>query len=305
MPWRTRISEACAVSMDLGGTEQMADGTGEPDWESDDVEDDSGAVIAAVGRQIKLWRQEAGLRQAEFGEAIGYCENQVYKVEAGKRIPKPEFLDRADEVLHAGGKIAAMKQDVLEARYPKKVRDLVKLERVAVELGSYSNHNLVGLLQTEEYARALFRMRRPLFTEEVVERNVAARLARQTILDPAVTIPVFSFVQEEVTLRRPLGGKMVRRRQLERLLEIGQLRNVEIQVVPTDLEDHAGMGGEIQLLKLRNGTTLGYLDAQRYRRRISDPAEVQSLEMQYGIIRAQALTPRESLTFIEKMLGEP
>ncbi|MFE3830141.1 helix-turn-helix domain-containing protein [Streptomyces sp. NPDC059092] len=291
------------MSMDLSGADR-ATSTDDSGWEPEDAADDSGAVIAAVGRQIKLWRQGAGLRQAEFGAAIGYCENQVYKVEAGKRIPKPEFLERADEVLDAGGKIAAMKQDVVEARYPKRVRDLAKLEGETVELGAYSNHNLFGLLQTEEYARALFRMRRPLFKDEVIERLVAARLARQKILTPAVPVPVFSFVQEEVTLRRPLGGKMVHRRQLEHLLLMGQLRNVEIQVMPTELEDHAGMGGEIQLLKLGSGATLGYLEAQRYRRLISDPVEVQSLEIQYGIIRAQALTPRESLTFIENLLGE-
>ncbi|MFJ2648693.1 helix-turn-helix domain-containing protein [Streptomyces sp. NPDC087420] len=279
------------------------DGTDEPDWEPD-LEDDSSAVIEAVGRQIKLWRTGVGMSRAEFGAAIGYGEAQVYKVESGQRIPKPEFLDRADEVLRAEGKVAAMKDDVAQARYPKKVRDLARLERDTVELGVYANHNIFGLLQTEDYARALFRMRRPVFSDEVVERNVAARLARQAILDPASTVPVFTFVQEEVTLRRPLGGRLVQRGQLERLLEIGQLRNVEIQVMPTDLDDHAGMGGEIQLLKPRSGETLGYLEAQRYRRLISDPAEVRFLEMQYGIIRSQALTPRQSLTFIEKLLGE-
>lgn len=92
--------------------DNAADG---PDWEFD-IEDDSGAVIATVGRQIRLWREAAGLRAKELGDAIDYGENQVYKVEGGKRIPKPEFLDRVDKVLGAGGKIAAMKQDVAEAR---------------------------------------------------------------------------------------------------------------------------------------------------------------------------------------------
>jgi len=227
----------------------------------------------------------------------------VSAVERTKRLPHPEFLEKADQVLGAGGKLAAMKEDVAEARYPKKVRDLAKLEAEAVELGAYGNHNMHGLLQTEEYTRALFEMRRPAYNTDDIERNVAARLARQKIFErqPA---PLLTFVQEEVTLRRPLGGRMVLRRQLERLLEVGQLRHVEIQVMPTDREDHAGMGGQLQLLKLKEGSAVGHWEGQLSSRVISDPKEVQILEMRYGIIRAQALTPRESLAFIEKLLGE-
>ncbi|ATW48925.1 helix-turn-helix domain-containing protein [Streptomyces peucetius] len=274
----------------------------EPDRDVD-LEDDSGAVIAAVGRQIRLWREAAGMRAAELGAAIGYGENQVYKVETGKRIPKPEFLDKVDEVLGAGGKLAAMKKDVAEARYPKKVRDLARLEAEAVELGAYGNHNMHGLLQTEEYARALYEMRRPSFSRDQVDRYVAGRMARQEILQrqPLTTL---TFVQEEVTIKRPLGGRAVARRQLEHLLGIGQLRNVEIQVMPTDREDHAGMGGQLQLLKFDDGTAVAHWEGQLSNRLTSDPKEVRIIELRYGIIRAQALTPRESLAFIEKALGE-
>ncbi|WP_037840682.1 helix-turn-helix domain-containing protein [Streptomyces sp. NRRL WC-3549] len=277
-------------------------GADEPDRDID-PEDDSGAVISAVGRQIRLWREFAGLRASELGAAIGYGENQVYKVEAGKRIPKPEFLEKADEVLGAGGKLAAMKADLAEARYPKKVRDLAKLEADAVELGAYGNHNMHGLLQTEEYARALYEMRRPSFTPEQIERYVEARMARQEIF-ARHPLTMLTFVLEEVTIRRPLGGRAVARRQLERLLETGNLRNVEIQVMPTGCEDHAGMGGQLQLLKFEDGTAVGHWEGQLYNRLISDPKEIRIVELRYGILRAQALTPRESLAFVEKVLGE-
>ncbi|MFE0374147.1 helix-turn-helix domain-containing protein [Streptomyces inhibens] len=278
------------------------DGADEAGWDVD-PEDETQAVVETVGRQLKLWREAAGLRPAEFGAAIGYGDNLIYKIERGARIPRPEFLDKADEVLGAAGKIAAMKKDVEQARYPKKVRDLAKLEAEAVELGAYGNHNVHGLLQTEEYARALYDVRRPALTEDDLERHVAARMARQRIFDrrPLTTL---TFVQEEVTLRRPIGGRMVLRRQLERILEIGQLRHVEIQVMPTELEDHAGMSGQVQLLKLKDGSTMGYSEAQLTSRVVSQPKEVQVLELRYGIIRSQALTPRESLAFIEKLRGE-
>ncbi|WP_405805406.1 helix-turn-helix domain-containing protein [Streptomyces sp. NBC_01187] len=266
-------------------------------------EDDSGAVMRAVGRMIKVWREGADLKQAELGARIGYGEEMVSAVERGRRVPKPEFLDNADEVLGAEGKISAMKEEVAGARYPKKVRDLAKLEADAVELGAYGNHNMHGLLQTEEYARALFDMRRPAYSEDEIDRQVAARMARQSIFErrPA---PMLTFVQEEVTLRRPLGGRMVLRRQLEHLLELGRLRHVGIQVMPTSCEEHTGMGGQLQLLKLKKGSTVGHWEAQLSSRLVSTPKEVQILEMRYGMIRAQAFTPRESLAFIEKVLGE-
>ncbi|UNZ17809.1 helix-turn-helix transcriptional regulator [Streptomyces sp. 891-h] len=272
------------------------------EWEAG-LEDDSSAVLRAVSRQIKLWREAAGMTQGELGAAIGYGEEMVSAVERCKRLPKPEFLDGTDVALGADGKISAMKEDVKQARYPKKVRDLAKLEAKAVERGAYGDHNIDGLLQTEEYARALFAQRRPAYSEEEIDRQTAARLARQEILERK-PVPTLTFVQEEVTLRRPIGGRVVLRQQLEHLLEVAQLRHVTIQVMPTVCEEHAGMTGGHRVLKFADGKTLGYAEAQLTSRLISDPKEVQILEMRYGMLRSQALTPRESLAFIEKALGE-
>ncbi|MFF3542512.1 helix-turn-helix domain-containing protein [Streptomyces platensis] len=278
------------------------DGADETGWELD-PENDAQAAVEAVGRQLKMWREAAGMRPAEFGAAVGYGENLIYKIERGVRIPRPELLDKADEVLGADGKIAAMKKDVEQARYPKKVRDLTRWEAETVELGAYGSHNLHGLLQTEDYARALFEMRRPAWTQDEVDRLLSGRMGRGSIFNRAPA-PALTFVQEEVTIRRPLGGRMVLRQQLERLLELGQLRNVEIQVMPTDREDHAGMGGEIEVLKFGDGKAVGHSPSQFGSRPISHPKEIRILELRYGTIRAQALTPRESLAFIEKVLGE-
>ncbi|MGW0879938.1 helix-turn-helix domain-containing protein [Streptomyces sp. NPDC002671] len=266
-------------------------------------DEEAEAVLKAVGRQIKMWREAAGLKQGELGARIGYSEEMVSSVERGRRLPKPDFLDKTDDVVGAGGKVSAMKEDVEKARYPKNVRDLAKLEDEAAELGAYANHYVHGLLQTPEYTRALYTMRRPSYTEDEIDRHVNARLARQTIFErvPRATL---TFVQEEVTLRRPIGGRLVLRKQLERLLDVGQLRHVEIQVMPTDRDDHAGMGGPIRLLMLRDGKTVAHEEGQTYNRVVSDPREVQLLESRYGIIRSQALPPRESLAFIEQLIGE-
>ncbi|MEV5795287.1 helix-turn-helix transcriptional regulator [Streptomyces sp. NPDC052192] len=278
------------------------DGTDEPGWDVS-PEDEIAPVVEAAGRQVRLWREAAGMRVVELGQAIGYGEDLVRKVERGARIPRAEFLDRADGVLNAGGHIAAFKEDMERARYPKKVRELKMLEERAVELVAYCDHNLHGLLQTEDYARSLFEMRQPAYSRDEVERAVAARMARRSIFDrdPA---PALVFVQEEVTLRRPLGGRMVLRRQLERILEVGQLRHVTIQVMPTDREEHAGMQGETQVLKVEDGMAVGRSEGAFNGRPVSEPRQLRILELRHGMIRAQALSPRESSALIEQVLGE-
>ena len=286
-----------------GEVRRLKNEADEPGWEVDPDDEWGVAVITTVGRQLKLRREAVGMRAAEFGEAVGYGEDLVYKIEGGKRIPRGDYLDRADEVLGAGGLLAAMKEDVAKVRYPKKVRDLAQMEARAVELGVYVGLSVHGLLQTPEHARALFEAWQPAYSPEEVERMVTARMARQSIFERSPA-PTLSFVQEEAPLRRPVGGTMVWRQQLEHLLEVGRLRNVTLQVMPTNAEAHPGLDGKIEVLKFADGTAVGRSDGAYSGRPTSDPKQLRILELRYGTIRAQALTPRESLAFIEQLLGE-
>ncbi|GAA3031794.1 helix-turn-helix domain-containing protein [Streptomyces glomeratus] len=275
----------------------------EPGWEVDPDDEWGLAIIATVGRQLKLRREAVGMRAAEFGTVVGYGEDMVYKIESGKRIPRPEFLDRADEALGAGGLLSAMKEDVAKVRYPKKVRELAQLEAQAVEIGVYESHSVNGLLQTPDHARSLFEAMQPPYSPDEVERMVAARMARRSVFERAPA-PALSFVQEEAALRRPIGGRMAWRQQLEHLLEVGRLHNVVLQVMPLNSETHSGLDGRIEMLKFGDGTAVGRSDGAFNGRPTSDPKQLRVLELRYGTIRAQALSPGESLAFIEQLLGE-
>ncbi|MEV5079039.1 helix-turn-helix transcriptional regulator [Streptomyces sp. NPDC056159] len=286
-----------------GEVRRVTDQADEPGWEVDPDDEWGVAVITTVGRQLKLRREAKGLRAAEFAEAVGYGEDLVYKVEGGKRIPRQEYLDKADEVLGAGGLITASWEDVKKVRYPKKVRELGKLEASAVEIGVYECNSIHGLLQTPEHARALMEAAQPPCSADDVERMVAARLSRRSVFE-RVPAPSLHFVMEEAPLRRQVGGTMVWQRQLERLLEVGRLNNVTLQVMPTNTDAHPGVDGKIELLKFPDGTAVGRSDGAFNGRTIADPKQLRILELRYGTIRAQALPPRESLAFIEKLLGE-
>ena len=275
----------------------------EPGWEVDPDDDWGVAVIATVGRQLKLRREAVGMRAAEFGVAVGYGEDMVYKIEGGKRIPRQEYLNRADEVLGAGGLISATWEDEKRVRYPKKVRELAKLEGQAVEIGVYEVVSINGLLQTPEHARALFEAWQPAYSEDDLERVLAARMARRSIFERSPA-PALGFVLEEAALRRRVGGTMVWRRQLEHLLEVGRLRNVTLQVMPMNGGAHPGLGGRVEILKFPDGTAVGRSDGAYNGRATSDPKQLHVLELRYGTIRAQALPPGESLALVEQLLGE-
>lgn len=261
-------------------------------------------MLHVFGRQLKLFRERAGMGRADFGALAGYSASTIASFEQGRRIPPPKFIDLADEVLRAGGVLSAGKEEVQRAQYPAFFRDAARLEAQAVELHVYANQAVPGLLQTEEYARAVFMVLRPPLDDELIEQRVSARLARQDVLSGR-SAPLASFVIDEAVLRRPIGGRGVLRGQLEHVLLMGQQRNVEIQVMPLGREENAGMAGPFTLIETREGRRIAYVEMQNVSRLLTERELVRALEAKYGIIRAQALTPRESLAYVEKLLGEP
>jgi transcriptional regulator with XRE-family HTH domain len=260
-------------------------------------------MLCVFGRQLKLFRERAGMDRARVGALTGYSASTIASFEQGRRIPPPKFIDQADEVLDARGVLSASREEVARAQYPAFFRDAAKLEAEAVELHVYDTQLVNGLLQTEEYARAVFAMWQPLLDQAIIEQRVAARLARQEIFSRRRT-PHLSFVIEEAVLLRPLGGEAAWRGQLEHLMLIAEKRNVVIQVMPLSRQEHAGLAGPFTLMETKDGRRIAYTEVQGDSRVHTERHRVRELERTYGILRAQAHTPTESLALIEKLLGE-
>ncbi|MFD8864043.1 helix-turn-helix domain-containing protein [Streptomyces sp. NPDC059590] len=260
-------------------------------------------ILRVFGRQLKRFRLRAGLERPEFASMVGYSVSTIAAYEQGRRIPPPRLIDQADEVLDAGGVLLEMKEEVAKAQYPAFFRDAARLEAEAVELHAYDTHVVKGLLQTPDYARAVFRMWRPLLDEETIEQRVAARLARQEIFTSR-PLTHLSFVIEEAVLHKRLGGGQVWRGQLEQIMLIGQARNVDMQVMPLRREEHAGLAGPFTLMETKDGRRIAYTEVQSDSRLHTERARVRELEATYGTLRAQALTPQESVALIEKLLRE-
>ncbi|MER6164358.1 helix-turn-helix domain-containing protein [Streptomyces violaceorubidus] len=104
----------------------MDKGVDEAGW---DVEpgDEIEPVVQAVGRLLRVCREAAGVSVSELAATLGYGEDMVRKIERGARIPRPEYLDRADQLLKAQGHLRAFMEGMRKARYPKKIRELADL----------------------------------------------------------------------------------------------------------------------------------------------------------------------------------
>ncbi|MET7859156.1 helix-turn-helix transcriptional regulator [Streptomyces sp. NPDC005318] len=255
------------------------------------------------GTLLRFYRERAGLSQEVLGLSIGFSKSQVAMVERGQRPPKGNFIARADEALRAQGALNAAGAELTFSHLASWFEPFATEEAKASARHEYETHVVPGLLQTEEYARAVLGHTHPSVDDEEVEGRVAARLERQILFTRKPT-PDIGFVMELSALTKPIGGRHVRKRQLLRILDIAQLRNVQIQVMSPDREIHVGLDGPFVLLETKERRQLAYIEGQGGSFFISEQPALGNLFGKYGILRAQAHSPEESVKLIEQAAEE-
>lgn len=261
------------------------------------------ATMRMFGSQLKMWRTRAGVSREQLGEESGYSPDMVCAVEQGNRMPPVSVIRAAEDLCGAGPFLRDAADKIVVNKFPDWFEEYVQYEADAVCLGLYENHVVPGLFQTEEYARAVFLNEYPRLDEDEVEQRLAARMARQALLS-RTPLPMISAVIEEVTLHRWIGGREVMRGQIARLVEIAEMRHVEVQVMPTRCESHTGLAGPMYLVETADQLRLAYSEAQEGSVLISDPKVVGMVNQRYAMLRSQALTPEDSLSLLRTTLGE-
>jgi hypothetical protein len=131
---------------------------------------------------------------------------------------------------------------------PRWLELYIGLEKAASIIRSYEMQFIHGLLQTEDYARAVILISNASAPTEEVERRVSLRMQRQRLLTQP-DAPDFWAVLDEAALRRPPDGRAVMRGQLEHLLEITDLPNVTLQIIPFKAGAHPAAGGPFTILR--------------------------------------------------------
>ncbi|KJY41478.1 hypothetical protein VR41_12455 [Streptomyces sp. NRRL B-1568] len=179
------------------------------------------------------------------------------------------------------------------------------LESDAVALRSYEPIFVHGLLQTEDYARAVIAAVRPNQPEEV-ERLVRFRMQRQDLLSRRAEPLELWVVVEEAALRRPVGGKEVMAAQIKHLIHAAVLPNVTIQVMPTAKGVHAAMAGTFSLLEFsaKAPTTIVYVDSIAGNVYLEKERDVRKFIQTLDLVRAAGPDPQETPAILENIARE-
>ncbi|GGU96853.1 transcriptional regulator [Streptomyces filipinensis] len=218
-----------------------------------------------LGRQLEELRTRAGLGYPEAGAAIGVSHSTIRRMEAAK-VARLRLAD-VEKLLQVYGvtdraEIDTFLQSVREANkrgwwhtyrdvMPDWFAAYLSLEQAALQIRAYENQFVHGLLQTEDYARALLAADTPHASAEATERRVALRMRRQELLAREAPPRVW-VVMDETVLRWPVGGAQVMRAQVDHLIEVNRLPHVTLQLMPFANGPHPALrAGAYHLFRFR------------------------------------------------------
>jgi transcriptional regulator with XRE-family HTH domain len=219
------------------------------------------ALRIALGIQLRQLRQAGHITTAEAAEVIRATPSKISRLERGRTTAKQR--DVADLLSLYGVTDPAEREELLElARQtsapgwwqqygdvlPRWFESYIGLETAASVIRSYELQFVPGLLQTEEYARAVISISNAHASAEEIAHRVSLRMRRQDLLTRPGA-PEMWAVLDEAALRRSPGGPEVMRAQLEHLLRVTELPNVTLQIVLFDTGPHAAAGGPFSILR--------------------------------------------------------
>lgn len=257
------------------------------------------ATSAAVfGELLREHRDRAGLSQDKLASEIPCDRSLVARVEAGTRVPQQPFVVRCDALLETGGLLARLWARIdwyPPAEHPDWFKRRAAMDAEAVALREFQTQVMPGLLQTEDYAWALFS--RVIGDPAQVRERVAARLDRQ-LRFLETDGPLLIVVLDESALRNIVGGAPVMRAQYTHLLAMGQRPNIRIQVAPADRPYLVRPNSSMSLITLLDGHQCVYSESLDRGHFSDDPAVYSRHARTYDVLRADALSSGESAALI-------
>ncbi len=262
------------------------------------------SMAALFGAQVRRLRLSAGLTQARLGamtHVVGTRITQVERCSGAK--PTLELAKALDAALGADGLLVDLWPHVYRESFPDWSRTFMAYAAQAVAIREYTAHVVPGLLQTEDYARALLGVDLDLRDEAQLEERLTARLARQNRLDGPGR-PELLAILDEAVLRRPVGGEEAMREQLARLVRTAAERQSCILVLPFAHGEHDMLGGSLTVLRLPNGAEVAYCEGAHHGQLFEDPHEVRKLAETYDRLRLAALPARRSLRLIRSAMED-
>ena len=252
--------------------------------------------------ELSRLRKISGWTLTDLGKRAAYDQSYLFRLEKGEKLGSIEVARALDKVYGTEPHLEQLwllaRDDVVPNRYHR----FLTLAAEADVVQEFSVSTIPGLLQTEEYARALLNTARPQ-TPELLAEQVAVRMSRQQRLRDE-NPPHLRALLDEGILRRAPKDLEVWQGQLQRLLDDAELPQVTVQVLPLSAGLHDLLGGSLTLLWLPDGRSVAYVESIKTAELFEEPEEVAPFKLSYDLVRDLALTPGRSLAFIRQLMED-
>ncbi|MDQ0830720.1 transcriptional regulator with XRE-family HTH domain [Streptomyces achromogenes] len=261
--------------------------------------DPSASPLDYYGWELRRQREAHGLKQGQLGEIIFCTGSLVGQIETTKKIPTRDFSERVDAALGTDGVFSRLIGLVLRSQLPNWFQPYAEMEAKATYISTYQAQVVYGLLQTEEYARAVLATGMP----DDLDGLVAARMERQRILEREQP-PLAWAILDEAVLHRPIGGREVMRGQLARLLEFTGHRWMHVQVLPRSAGEHASLDGSFTAMRFDDDPDIIYTEDLISGHMTANPETVRDAARRYARLQAAALSVEDSAALIARVMEE-
>lgn len=278
--------------------------------------DNASALRRQLLAELRRLRPPTVQTQRQVAEALDWSPSKVTRIESGAvslsvtdlrallgyyGVVDPGVVERLVDLARRSRRARSPFAAYADVFSPVALR-FFDFEHSASWIGEVELLVVPGLLQTEEYARALMSVHE--LGAAKAERFVSSRRVRQQLLERADP-PTLSFVVDESILMRAIGGPAVMRAQLQRLLDLGRQEHVAIRVLPLALGEHVGLRGPFVLLKFAgtNDPDVVYIEQRRGDALFQEEAEVIANHQRlFGELEKRAAHASELCVYVERAL---
>ncbi|MFC5183132.1 helix-turn-helix domain-containing protein [Actinomadura harenae] len=261
-----------------------------------------------LARELRTLREKRNLTLQEVADRLSMSRATVSRLETAQTRPKAEdvqrFLDlygvpspERDALSNLAS--AAQRRGWWTAYSDVFTGSYVAMEHEASLIRTWDPQLVHGLLQTEDYARAVITAGRMLPNAEDVERRLAARRTRQALLEQAEA-PSVHMVVDEAVLHRPIGGREVLAEQLRHLVRLAERDRITVQILPFTVREHAGLDGRFTILSFPHpdDPDIAYVEGTMGDVYVESIAEIASHRERFQRIAEAALPPEESARLV-------
>ncbi|MEU1312210.1 helix-turn-helix transcriptional regulator [Streptomyces cinnamoneus] len=256
---------------------------------------------AFYGSELRRLREAGGFTQEQLGERVFCSGSYIGQFETAIRRPQLELSQLLDDVLGSGEHLQRLCRLARTSKVADYFADAADLEQRAKTISEYSSMYVLGLLQTEAYARAVTRGAQRFVPQEVVEQAVTARRERARLLETP-SAPVYWAIIHEAALRVVVGNPGVMGEQLDHLAAmVRALPHLVLQVMPFTAGAHQFLNTMVSLMHFDDAPPVVYTEGAGTGQLIEDPALVAQCQSSYDLARATALSPEASLALIESV----